>query len=64
MPKLDGTGPDGTSPKAGRKLGNCQKTADEALNPETIGKGQGKRRHSTKNKNEGKGKRLKYNQSI
>jgi hypothetical protein len=58
MTKLDKTGPDGQGTCTGRKLGRCSNLSDkEKL--EKLGKGMGKRRKSTKDKEEGKGKRLK-----
>lgn len=44
MPKLDGTGPEGTGSTSGRKLGKCntELTDEEKLNK--LGVGMGKRR--------------------
>lgn len=58
MPKLNGTGPNGEGSKAGRKLGECQKTEAEQKEKGELGKGQGKRRNS--GGGNGNGKRLKY----
>lgn len=59
MPKLDGTGPDGTGANTGRKLGKCSKiSTEEQL--KKLGKGLGKKRKS--GGGSGEGKRLKYNE--
>jgi hypothetical protein len=61
MPHLDHTGPENEDPKTGRKLGKCHKTDDEQSRIGELGTGEGKRHHS--GGGQGKGKRLKYNQS-
>lgn len=61
MPKMNGTGPDEKGKESGRQLGNCSKLSDkEKL--EKLGKGLGKKRHA--GGGQGKGKRLKYNDST
>lgn len=61
MPHLDHKGPEGKGPKTGRKLGECKKTEEEQKTMGELGKGQGKHRHSCNS--DGKGKRLKYNET-
>lgn len=58
MPKLDGTGPEGQGSGTGRKLGRCSKLSEEEK-LKKLGKGMGKRRKSSEENEEGKGKRLK-----
>ncbi len=58
MPKLDGTGPEGTGSGSGRKLGKCSETPNEEK-LQKLGKGMGARRKTASGKGEGKGKRLK-----
>ncbi len=58
MPKLDGTGPNGTGSGSGRKLGKCNETpAEEKL--KKLGKGMGARRKTASGEGAGKGKRLR-----
>jgi hypothetical protein len=59
MPRMDGSGPEKQGSKTGRKLGNCLSDNDKDF--AKIGKGMGKRRNSTGG--DGKGKRLKYDQT-
>ncbi len=61
MPKLDGTGPDGTGSQKGRKLGKCTSN-DMSTLLEKLGEGQGLKRKSGCGK--GRGKRLKSNKLI
>jgi hypothetical protein len=61
MPNLDHNGPENEGPKTGRKLGKCHKTATEIAETGILGLGMGKRHHS--GGGQGKGKRLKYNQT-
>ncbi len=61
MPNLNHTGPENEGPKTGRKLGKCHKTEDEKPGTGELGAGEGKRHHS--GGGQGKGKRLKYNQT-
>lgn len=62
MPHLDHKGPENSGSKTGRKLGNCKKTEAEKKEIGELGVGRGERNHSGGGK--GKGKRLKYNESI
>jgi len=55
MPQLNGTGPNGDTPRSGRKLGKCSKASNDQKAIQ-LGKGMGKRRKSGGGK--GKGKRL------
>jgi hypothetical protein len=56
---MNGTGPEGKGSSTGRKMGKCNKTAEEeAL--QKLGKGMGARRK--KGGGTGKGKRLKNDQ--
>ncbi len=64
MPQLDHSGPEADGPKTGRKLGRCKKTDAELSQKGELGIGQGKQHHSENKKNHGKGKRLKYFQTI
>lgn len=61
MPKLNGTGPEGKGKGTGRQLGNCSELSDEEKLKQ-LGKGLGKKRHT--GGGQGKGKRLKYNDST
>ncbi len=61
MPHLDHTGPEDESPKIGRKLGTCNKTEVEQSTIGILGIGMGKRHHS--GGGQGKGRRLKYNET-
>lgn len=58
MPKMDGTGPEGKGTKTGRKLGSCEPLPENEKESK-LGKGLGKKRHA--GGGQGKGKRLKYN---
>ena len=59
MPQLDHKGPEGTNPKAGRKLGRCKKTTKEETDSQKyeLGTGMGKRRKVDEKPSTGKGKR-------
>jgi len=61
MSNLNHNGPDNLGSKTGRKLGTCQKTEEEKSKIGVLGVGEGKRRHS--GGGQGKGRRLKYNQT-
>jgi hypothetical protein len=61
MPRLDGTGPEGKGEKTGRKLGECSDLPDEEK-LQKLGKGLAKKRHA--GGGQGKGKRLKHNEST
>ncbi|MCB8964725.1 MAG: DUF5320 domain-containing protein [Bacteroidales bacterium] len=61
MPKMDGTGPEGKGAETGRKLGNCNQHPDDEQSSK-FGKGLGKKRHM--GGGQGKGKRLKYNDTT
>lgn len=61
MSHLNHNGPGNTGSKSGRKLGTCHKTEEEQSKMGVLGIGEGKRRHS--GGGQGKGRRLKYNQT-
>lgn len=61
MPNLNHGGPENEGPKTGRKLGKCSNIATGITETGILGFGMGKRRHS--GGGQGKGKRLKYNQT-
>jgi len=61
MPKMDGKGPEGQGAGTGRKIGNCNLTADvEKVN--VFGIGMGKRRKE--GGGEGRKKRLKSGNDL
>jgi hypothetical protein len=55
MPRLDGTGPEGSGPRTGRRLGKCSDASKEEK-MQKLGKGMGRKRRS--GGGQGQGRRL------
>lgn len=63
MPQMNHTGPEGKSPRTGRKLGICSKPPESTPDSKEyqLGKGMGLKRKSGGGK--GKGRRLQYGEN-